>query len=169
MNYKDIRIKMIPRLMKLKRIPLILILLVILIDQWSKHQIVSYFALHKQIIEVNSIFNLVLVYNSGISFGLFNNLQYSNYIFFIISSVILIFLCRWMLKSNSKFEINSLCLIISGAIGNIIDRIIYPGVVDFLQVHWKEYYWPSFNIADSAVCIGVCFLLVSGLYSKQDK
>jgi signal peptidase II len=62
----------------------------------------------------------------------------------------------------------ALGITIGGAIGNVVDRIFRPGVVDFIQLHWNEYYWPNFNIADSAICLGVAILIVSSIDIKRD-
>jgi signal peptidase II len=137
------------------------------IDFASKFSAVKYFSANSGSIEITSFFSLGLVYNKGISFGLFNNLPYSNYLFLLISIFIIGFLLGWIKKSTNSKEILALGLIIGGAVGNVIDRIIYPGVVDFLEFHWRGYYWPSFNIADSAICIGVCILLVYSIKSKK--
>lgn len=140
-------------------------------DQVSKFIMVKYFPMIRT--EVTDFFSIALVYNKGISFGLFNDINYSNYIFCFLSSAIVIFLLKCLKDVKEKHEIIGLCLIISGAIGNVIDRIVYPGVVDFLEFHWKQYYWPSFNIADSAICLGVCILLIFSIScdykKKQDK
>jgi signal peptidase II len=141
-------------------------LLTLLIDFLSKYAVVKYFSSNSGNVEVTSFFNISLVYNKGISFGLFNNLSYSNYLFCFVSVFIIGFLLGWMKKTTNSKENIALGLIIGGAIGNVIDRIIYPGVVDFLEFHWKGYYWPSFNVADSAICVGVCILLIFGVKSK---
>jgi signal peptidase II len=147
-------------------ISIFLVIFTLLVDQISKFAVVRYLS-HE--IEVNSFFNLVLVYNKGISFGLFNDFIYSNYLFAIIAVLIVAFLCHWLYKTNLLNEKISLGLIIGGAVGNLIDRIIYPGVVDFIQIHWQKYYWPSFNIADSAICLGVCILLIFSIDYKHSK
>ncbi len=146
-------------------------LLTLIADQFSKWLIVKYFAANFINVKVTEFLNLVLVYNKGISFGLFNQFNYSNYLFCFISVLIIGFLFSWLKNSKNLAEIIALGLIIGGAIGNVIDRIIYPGVIDFLQFHWLEYYWPSFNIADSAIFIGVCILMIFSVdfKSKQQK
>lgn len=148
----------------MKIIGILLASIIVIIDQLSKYIIVKEYPFIK--IEVTNFFNLALVYNKGISFGLLNNIQYSNYIFCFISSLIVCFLMKWFKDSNQKYESIGLSLVIGGAIGNIIDRLIYPGVVDFLEFHWQNHYWPSFNIADSAICLGVCILLISSIYYR---
>lgn len=152
----------------MKIIGLFVACITLVTDQVSKFIMVKYFPDIRT--EVTDFFSIALVYNKGISFGLFNDINYSNYIFCFLSSIIVVFLLKWLKDVKEKYEITGLCLIISGAIGNVIDRIIYPGVVDFLEFHWNQYYWPSFNIADSAICLGVCILLVFSInydYKKK--
>ncbi len=154
----------------MKIIGLLLALTTLFLDQASKFIMVKYFANIQ--IEVTSFFNLFLVYNKGISFGLFNNISYSNNIFSFLSIIIVCFLLTWLKRSEDKHEIIGLSLIVGGAIGNIIDRFIYPGVVDFLEFHWNDLYWPSFNIADSAICLGVCILIIFSInceYKNNNK
>ena len=154
----------------MKMIGLFIGFISLVVDQASKFIMVKYFPTIRT--EVTDFFSIALVYNKGISFGLFNDLNYSNYIFCFLSFSIVLFLLKWLKDTKEKYEIIGLCLIISGAIGNAIDRIIYPGVVDFLEFHWKRYYWPSFNIADSAICLGVCILLIFSIscdYKKNKK
>jgi signal peptidase II len=148
----------------MKIIGLLLAFVTIIIDQFTKYIMVKEYPSIK--IEVTSFFNLALVYNKGISFGLLNNIKYSNYIFCFISTIIVCYLLKWFKDSKQKYESIGLSLVIGGAIGNIIDRLIYPGVVDFLEFHWQQHYWPSFNVADSAICLGVCILLISSIYCK---
>ncbi len=149
------------------RIGIVLVFSTLIIDQLSKFIIVRDWSTIQ--IKVTSFFNVALVYNKGISFGLFNNLAYSNYLFCLLSSVIVCFLLKWLKDSEQKYETIGLGLTIGGAVGNIIDRLVYPGVVDFLEFHWHDYYWPSFNIADSAICLGICILLIFSVDSKSRK
>jgi signal peptidase II len=148
----------------MKKMVLILALLVFIADQVSKYFAVKHLDYSA---EVTSFFNLSLAYNKGISFGLFNNFSYSNYFFAALSMVITIFLYRWMSQATNKFEAAALGMVIGGALGNVSDRFFYPGVVDFLELHWHNYYWPSFNIADSAICLGVCILLIFSIDFKH--
>ena len=145
----------------------ILALLILSIDQLTKWVVVKYFTTNHDILKITNFFSIDLVYNKGISFGLFNQFAYSNYLFCLLSSVIICFLCQWLKKTVLLNERVALGLIIGGAIGNVIDRLIYPGVIDFLVFHWREYYWPSFNIADSAICLGVCILLIFSVSCRK--
>lgn len=150
----------------MKKNGIILGVIVIFLDFLSKLTAVKYFTGG---IKLTSFFNLALTYNRGISFGLFNNFTYSNYFFAALSIAISIMLYNWLKNSDNYKETIALGLIIGGALGNVIDRFIYPGVVDFLEFHWKQYYWPSFNLADSAIFLGVCILLIFSIDLRKIK
>ena len=121
-----------------------------------------------RIINVNEYFNLVLTWNNGISFGLFNNDNEINaLIISLIAAVIIIFLIRLLLKSKSRKLSIGLGMIIGGAIGNVIDRSIYGAVMDFLDVHINVYHWPAFNIADSGITVGALILVFDSLFSQR--
>jgi len=111
-------------------------------------------------VPVTPFMNLVLVWNKGISFGMFNN-ENSNFgwIFIVISVAMVLGLTVWLLISKDKFTAISLGLIIGGAVGNIIDRVRLGAVVDFIDVFVSKYHWPAFNIADSCIAIGACIML----------
>lgn len=153
----------------MKSIGFVVTFLTLVLDQVSKTIVVHHFANSALPIKIAEFFNIVLVYNKGISFGLFNQLDYSNYIFSCISIGIVCFLLKWLKDSAILWEKVGLALVIGGAIGNIIDRILYSAVVDFIQLHWHQYYWPSFNIADSAICLGVFILAVLNILKDRLK
>lgn len=152
----------------MKKISIFLAFFTLIIDQITKYLAVDNFVEYVSVTKVTDFFNLVLVYNRGISFGLFSQSNYSNYIFLCLSIIIICFLLKWLIDSVIVAESLALGIIIGGAVGNVIDRVFRPGVVDFIQLHWNEYYWPNFNIADSAICIGVAILIVSSIDIKRD-
>jgi signal peptidase II len=120
-----------------------------------------------QIINVNEYFNLVLAWNNGISFGLFNNDNEINaLIISMIAIVIIIFLIRLLSKSETKKLSIGLGMIIGGAIGNVIDRSVYGAVMDFLDVHINVYHWPAFNVADSGITVGALILVFDSLFAQ---
>jgi len=107
-------------------------------------------------------FNLTMVWNQGVSFGMLQDAGI--WPLTILALVVSLVLVVWLMKSTSKFETISLGLIIGGAIGNVIDRVRFGAVADFFDVYIGNYHWPAFNIADAAICIGVAMLLVHGLF-----
>ena len=117
-----------------------------------------YFFLHEIKPIIPGFFNLTLAYNRGIAFGLFANLSELLRIVILVLAtslmlvVALIFL--WREYSNSKFGLTALGFILGGAIGNLYDRAFTGYVVDFIDIFYKDYHWPAFNTADSAICVG---------------
>ena len=98
--------------------------------------------------------NFVFVTNTGVSFGLLSGLDITLYLG-IISIIISILLFKWLINSKDLVEAFGISLIIAGAIGNGIDRIIDGYVIDFIDIYYKSFHWPSFNIADSSITLGV--------------
>ena len=131
------------------------------LDQYSKHYIFAMLAdiPYKQI-EVLPFFNLVMVQNFGVSFGMFSNMHNSHLILSLMALAITLVLIVWMWQVKKLYMAIALGLIIGGAVGNIIDRVLYGAVADFLDFYWGAYHWPAFNLADSAVFVGVVLILL---------
>lgn len=144
----------------------------VVIDQASKNYVVNKFAAmadaNVNAVEVTRFFTLVLVHNRGISFGMFNGLEYSRYIFTFVAVAITGFLLHWMKTMTCRYMIVGVGLIVGGAMGNVVDRLRYGYVVDFLDFHLYDLHWPAFNIADSSVFVGV-FLLCLGSFMEDKK
>lgn len=142
--------------------------LVLALDQITKTVAVSAFA--GKVIEVLPFFNLVLVWNRGISFGLFNeHSAYGAYLLIALALVIVAFFIAWLRKTDHKPVQIAICVVIAGALGNVIDRLIYGAVVDFLDFHAFGYHWPAFNIADSAVVLGIAFILADSIFFEPKR
>jgi signal peptidase II len=111
---------------------------------------------------VTSFLNWTLVYNSGAAFSFLAQAGGWQRWFFTSVGIIAALIMIWLIRKNSHQTIFSLALslVLSGAIGNVIDRIIYGAVVDFVDVHYLGWHWPAFNIADSAITIGVILLII---------
>jgi len=120
-------------------------------------------------IEVTSFFNLVVVHNTGVSFGMLNDLAYGKWILSGITLAIVTLLLHWLFKSKHGMIATALGLVIGGAIGNLVDRIRVGYVADFLDFHIANYHWPAFNLADSAICIGIVLLLLEEWLIKKDE
>jgi signal peptidase II len=142
---------------------------VALLDQLSKAAILSHFTANGFGGErLTSFFNLMLVYNRGVSFGLFNagagsGAGWNALLFSLVAAVVVIGLLYWLRRVSSPLLAVAIGLIIGGAVGNVIDRIRLGAVVDFLDFHVGLWHWPAFNLADSAICIGVAAMLLDGL------
>lgn len=144
---------------------IVLILGCIVCDLFSKLQIITHLEMG-EVREVTSFFNIVLVVNKGIGFSLFNSIQNGNILLLVINSFITLVLFFWFLKEKELLSRLALTLIVGGAAGNLLDRISYGGVVDFLDFHLGSKHWPAFNLADSFVCIGAFLLILSLIKSK---
>ena len=132
----------------------------LVLDQLSKFFVDTQLLLEQNVIEVADYFNLVKVWNRGVSFSMFNG--YGNLGSMVLCGVAIIISCAllyWMYHETNKFKIFALGLIVGGAFGNVVDRLHFGAVMDFLDFHYKNYHWPAFNLADSFICIGA-FLLI---------
>ena len=139
-------------------------LLVILIDQFSKTLILGAFQ-HGDSRSVTSFFNLVRVHNAGAAFSFLAGASgWQRWFFVGLGAVAAVFIV-WMLRSHGGQRLFSwaLSLILGGAIGNVIDRLLHGYVVDFIQVHAAGWYFPSFNVADSAITVGAVLLILDEL------
>ena len=142
--------------------------LIIALDQATKTWIVHDIMAPPRWIEVTSFFNIVMVWNKGASFGLFSTQSpWTQAILGGFAIVISIVLAVWMYRARSKWLAVALGFVIGGALGNAIDRAIYGAVADFLDFHAYGYHWPSFNVADIAISVGVVMLLFDGLLEKR--
>jgi signal peptidase II len=140
------------------------------LDQASKAALLWHFheigcSQHREIIA--SFFDLVLTCNSGISFGLMNRTGVNSLVFSLAAGVIIVVLVVWLRRVRTGFLALAIGLIIGGAIGNVIDRLRFGAVVDFLYFHAGAWYWPAFNLADSAICLGVAAMLLDGLLLRR--
>jgi signal peptidase II len=144
---------------------LLLALIMLLLDQASKQALLAYFPQDQHEIVLTPFFNLVKVWNYGVSFGMFAD-QRQPLILTMVSLVIIIALLVWLARSTDKVLGFGLGMVIGGAIGNIIDRIRFGAVADFLDFHVAGYHWPAFNIADSCIFIGVVLLCVHSMLAE---
>ena len=144
---------------------------VVVLDQLSKAGVLGFFTgyLAGQQQKITSFFNIVLIHNRGMSFGLFNYGGGLNALLFsLVAAAIVTVLIYWLSRVDSSLLAVAIGLIIGGAIGNVIDRIRLGAVVDFLDFHVGSWHWPSFNVADSAICIGVAVMLLDGLLLRRE-
>ncbi|HWD58553.1 MAG TPA: signal peptidase II [Stellaceae bacterium] len=146
-------------------------IMVVIVDQLSKYVVLEHFgvtACTDRREPVTAFLELVLTCNRGMSFGLFNaGSGLSVPLFTIAAIVIVAVLVFWLSRAKSEMLASAIGLIIGGALGNVIDRLRFGGVIDFLYFHLGSWYWPAFNLADSAICIGVVVMLFDGLLSRR--
>ncbi len=161
---------------KLFFIGIILATLFMMADLYSKFyafafldKLLSQGAINYSSFEVTSFFNLVQVWNRGVSFGMFNDLNNGRILIIILNFTITTILLVWLFKNKHPYLSLSLSFIIGGALGNLIDRIKNNAVADFLDFHAFSYHWPAFNLADSFIFIGVSMLLLENFFIKKDE
>jgi signal peptidase II len=144
---------------------------VVVLDQLTKRLILLVFgkdACVEVSQRVTAFFDLVSTCNRGMSFGLFNTGQgLSVPLFSLAVAVIVVVLTVWLSRVRTDILAYAIGLIIGGAVGNLIDRVRLGGVIDFLYFHLGSWYWPAFNVADSAICIGVAIMLFDGLLTRR--
>lgn len=124
-------------------------------------------------VAITSFFNLTLRYNPGAAFSFLSDQGgWQRWFFTALASVISVVLVVWISRTNlikeKRLETCALAFILSGALGNLYDRVAYGYVIDFIEVYYKTHYWPAFNIADSAICIGAG-LMILDLIKNKDK
>jgi signal peptidase II len=142
---------------------------VLILDQITKHVIQTHVRLNESITVVPGFFNITHVRNKGAAFGILSSLpEFWRSAFFItVTLLAMVAISALIVKSHERLLVYAFSLIAGGALGNVIDRIRYGEVVDFIQWYVKMYYWPSFNIADSAISIGVALLAFEMLFGKS--
>ena len=143
-------------------------LITLFIDRISKNEILSIFEENNlEKIFINPFLDLFLVFNTGISYGLLGGeSSFQKWLLIIVSVSIVAFLLIWTKDSTSRLVNISISFITGGALGNILDRILYGGVIDFISLHAYGYYWYIFNIADVFIVFGVILFLIKILMER---
>lgn len=148
---------------------LIVALLILVADQASKAPLLDLMARHPGGIEVTSFFNLVMVWNRGVSFGLFSHADDSRrWILILAAAAITLWLLVWLWRGPNRLVALALGLVIGGALGNILDRLRFGAVADFFDFHLFGWHWPAFNIADCAIVVGVGLLLLDSFIPRRN-
>ncbi len=138
---------------------------VLVLDQISKAAILDLMA-PPRAIEVLPVFNIVLAMNRGVSFSLFAGHANAPLLLSAVAVVLVAALLWWLKTATHPLTRTAIGLVIGGAVGNLVDRVRYGAVVDFLDVHWGDWHWPAFNVADSAITIGALLLMLDALFSR---
>jgi len=148
---------------------LLLAILVIVLDQYSKWLVQQHFELY-QTLRLTAWFNLTLAYNTGAAFSFLNDAGgWQRWLFVVLAVVISGVLLVWLRRAQQlRQQALALALVIGGAIGNVIDRVRLGYVIDFIDWHYRDWHWPVFNIADSAISVGVVLLIVDSLLNDRD-
>lgn len=146
---------------------LLFALLMIVIDQITKNLVVIY--MYEGQKEILPFFNLTHVWNRGVSFGLFNNDHSGAWLLVALSLVITVFFLFWLKRVTHKPLALAIGAVIGGAIGNVIDRIRFSAVVDFIDIHVGGWHYPAFNVADSAIVLGIAYIILDSLFFEPKR
>lgn len=138
-----------------------LIFILVGLDQLTKFYILMWASEGTIPLSITSFFQLVIAWNRGISFGMFNSFSPSwiHHAITFLAVCISLMLVSMLFQKKWATQRFALVLIIAGAIGNLIDRFYHGAVVDFLDFHWHQYHWPAFNVADTLITVGVALIL----------
>jgi signal peptidase II len=143
---------------------------VITLDQLTKWVILEVVMQPVQTFEITGFFNIVLAFNRGVSFGLFGtDTIWMPYVLSAVAVAIVIGLLIWLRGQKHGINAVAVGLVVGGAVGNVIDRIRFGVVVDFLDFHLAGWHWPAFNVADSAIFLGVALLMFGSLFGHASK
>lgn len=143
---------------------------VALLDQITKLVILETVMNPPRVIEVTPFFNLVLVWNRGISFGILDSdVTWIPLVLSLLAIVITGILVVWLRRTERSLAAVAIGLVIGGAVGNVIDRVRFGAVVDFLDFHAFGWHWPAFNVADAAITTGVALILLDSLFESRGK
>lgn len=146
-----------------------LALAALVLDQVSKVWILGEMGHTPRVIPVTPFFNLVFTLNRGVSFGLFNqDSSLGPWLLTLLALTVVVLLGRWLMQVESALLATGLGLIMGGALGNVVDRVRFGAVVDFLDVYVGAWHWPAFNVADSAISVGVVLILIDGLFPRPE-
>ncbi|MCW8847145.1 MAG: signal peptidase II [Sedimenticola sp.] len=145
-------------------------LLIIVFDQLSKQLIEASFMVYETL-SVLPFFNLTLAYNEGAAFSFLSDQGgWQRWFFAFVAAFVTIVLVIWLSRlKDEKVLAISLALVIGGAIGNLIDRLMLGYVIDFLDFFYGQYHWPAFNVADIAISVGVFLMFVDALFGQSNR
>jgi signal peptidase II len=142
---------------------------VLLADQATKWWAQEAFATPPRIVEVTPFFNLLLTWNRGVSFGLLDSdSAFGPLLLAALAVAITVWLLIWLARVERNHLAVALGLIIGGAVGNVVCRLRFGAVTDFIDLHAAGYHWPAFNVADSAIAVGVAILLLDWLLVRGE-
>jgi signal peptidase II len=147
-------------------------LLALALDRWSKRMVAAHIRFYAHVQIIRGCFQLTHTENTGAAFSLFadsnSHWRSALLIGFSATAMVVVFMLLWKQRQALTITGIALSLILGGAAGNLWDRVARGRVIDFLLVYYKHYQWPVFNLADSAIVVGACLLVVEILFSRQD-
>lgn len=141
----------------------------IVLDQYTK-ALASGTLTYGEPVFVTPFFNWTLLHNTGAAFSFLSDAGgWQNGFFCTVAAAVSAYIIYWLYRTpySARWQALALSLVLSGALGNLYDRIMLGYVVDFIQVHYQQYYWPAFNVADSAITVGAIILIVTSFFSRE--
>jgi signal peptidase II len=139
------------------------------LDQATKWWVVTIFMNPPRVVDVWPFFNVVMVWNRGVTFGFLQDTPFwGQWALVGLSLAIVAILLLWLRRAETKWRAAAIGLIIGGALGNVIDRVHYGAVADFLDFHVTGYHWPAFNLADTAITLGVTIMFFDALFKPKE-
>ena len=149
---------------------LIAAVVIFVADQLSKFLVRDVLLDGQSIVVVYDFFNVVTAWNTGVSFSMFDNHGILGIVLLSALSIMIVaYLLYWMSREKNVFLQVALGFVVGGALGNVIDRMCFGAVFDFLDFHIGSGHWPAFNIADSFICIGAVMIIAESLFHKYEK
>ena len=143
--------------------------LIVVFDQLTKYWVSSVFS-YGETLELLPVLNLTLVHNLGAAFSFLSDAGgWQRWFFAIVSLVVSIVLVVWLyrLPARQTLLASALALVLGGAIGNLWDRVVLGYVIDFIDVHYQQYHWPAFNVADAAITLGAVLLILESFLAPK--
>lgn len=160
-----------PGQMKAKAPYLLVSLAILLLDQWSKWLVESHLGPHAQFEVVPGMLDFIHVRNTGVAFGLFaaHGDQSQTFLLLGLGAVALSFVGYyfWLVPRRERFLLWALALVLGGAVGNLIDRLAQGGVTDFIDFYVGTWHWHTFNVADSAISVGIGLMILSAFFDRR--
>jgi len=141
-------------------------LLILVLDQLTKYLVAQSFQLHESVTLIEGI-NLTLVHNTGAAFSFLQDAGgWQRWFFIILTPVVAVIILVWMsrLEANQTWLAAALALVLGGAAGNFVDRLVHGYVIDFIDVYYQHWHWPAFNVADSAITAGAALLVIDAIW-----
>lgn len=145
---------------------------VIMLDQLTKLLADRFLSMHSVQTIIPGFFDLVLAYNQGAAFSFLSDAGgWQRWFFTALAVAVSVFLLLWIkrLHPSERMMAIALALILGGAVGNLIDRILYGHVIDFIHWFYKDFSWPAFNLADSAITLGAALLIIHAIFFDHKK
>ena len=140
--------------------------LIIFFDQLNKILVIKNFQLYESL-SILPFFNLTFIVNYGFAFGFLNNPSLNQIIVILVIFSIIAYFLYLLIKTQDQFFRFSLILVLSGAVGNFIDRVLHGFVIDFIDIYLGSYHWPAFNLADSSITLGFILIMFNILFLNK--